>query len=54
MDAAPLRKSVQGKGDRAQGSTQELSPDLLHQLWVFFIILCRGDLDPTFLGTRAA
>lgn len=54
MDAAALRKSVQGKGDGAQGSTQEFSPDLLHQLWVFFIILCRGDLDPTFLGTRAA
>lgn len=29
-------------------------PDLLHQLRVFFIILCRGYLDPAFLGTRAA
>jgi len=50
MDAAPPHKSARGKGDRVNGSAQ----DLLHQLWVFFIILCRGDLDPTFLGTRAA
>lgn len=39
---------------RLQHRWFSLRPHLLHQLRVFFIILGRGYLDPTFLGTRAA